>query len=171
MQATQLSLSSLRSEGIPVYRCVQLQGEFLLTFPGAYYSGIDCGFNCSEAVNFAPFDWLPHGQNVVELYSERSRKTSVSHDKLLLHAAIEAVKALWELTMKNKKNSAHILRWTSVCGKDGILAKALEVDSSINLTLYYSKLFTLLIQKSMVVFITILIFCYLKLLRQIVKNQ
>lgn len=124
--ATHLSLSSLESEGIPVYRCVQLQEEFLLIFPGAYHSGIDCGFNCSEAVNFAPFDWLPHGQNVVELYSGRSRKTSVSHDKLLLHAAIEAVKALWELTMKNKNNSAHILRWTSVCGKDGILAKALE---------------------------------------------
>lgn len=130
MQATQLSLSALESEGIPVYRCVQLPREFFLIFPGAYYSGIDCGFNCSEVVNFAPFDWLPHGQNVVELYSERSRKTSVSHDKLLLHAAIEAVKALWEL-MKNKKNSAH-LQWTSVCGKDGILAKALKVDSSIN---------------------------------------
>ncbi|KAL8146971.1 putative lysine-specific demethylase JMJ16 isoform X2 [Apium graveolens] len=124
--ATQLSLSSLESEGIPLYRCVQLQGEFLLIFPGAYYSGIDCGFNCSEAVNFAPFDWLPHGQNVVELYSGRRRKTSVSHDKLLLHAAIEAVKALWELTMKKKNNSAHILHWTSVCGEDGILAKALK---------------------------------------------
>lgn len=151
MQATQLSLSSLESEGIPVYRCVQLQGEFLLIFPGTYYSGIDCGFNCSEAVNFAPFDWLPHGQNVVELYSERSRKTSVSHDKLLLHAAIEAVKALWELTIKNKNNSVHILRWASVCGKDGILAKALEVDPVS--TLYYCKLFTLLTQKSMVVYV------------------
>lgn len=159
MQATQLSLSLLESEGIPVYRCVQLQGEFLLIFPGAYYSGIDCGFNCSEAVNFAPFDWLPHGQNVVELYSERSRKTSVSHDKLLLHAAIEAVKALWELTMKNKNNTAHILRWTSVCGKDGILAKALEVDSYQLCTT--ASFFTLLIQKSMAVFViffTILLF-------------
>lgn len=124
--ATQLSLSALESEGIPVYRCVQLPGEFSLIFPGTYYSGIDCGFNCSEAVNFAPIDWLPHGQNVVELYSGRSRKTSVSHDKLLLHAAIEAVKALWEHTMKSNKNSGHILRWTSVCGKDGILAKALK---------------------------------------------
>lgn len=132
MQAIQLSLSELESEGIPVYRCVQLPREFLLIFPGAYYSGIDSGFNCSEAVNFAPFDWLPYGQNIVELYSERSRKTSVSHDKLLLCSAIKAVKALWKLTMKNKKNSAHILRWTRVCGKDGILTKAFKVESSIN---------------------------------------
>nr|XP_017253758.1 PREDICTED: putative lysine-specific demethylase JMJ16 isoform X3 [Daucus carota subsp. sativus] len=124
--AIQLSLSELESEGIPVYRCVQLPREFLLIFPGAYYSGIDSGFNCSEAVNFAPFDWLPYGQNIVELYSERSRKTSVSHDKLLLCSAIKAVKALWKLTMKNKKNSAHILRWTRVCGKDGILTKAFK---------------------------------------------
>lgn len=123
---TQLSFSALKSEGIPVYRCVQYPREFVLILPGVYYSGTDCGFNCSEAVNFAPFDWLPHGQNVVELYSEQSRKTSISHDKLLLQAAIEAVKALWEFTVMSERNTVHSVQWTSVCGKDGILAKALK---------------------------------------------
>ncbi|KAG5043602.1 hypothetical protein JHK87_007517 [Glycine soja] len=45
----QLSCSILKAEGIPVYRCVQYLCEFVLVFPGAYHSGFDCGFNCSEA--------------------------------------------------------------------------------------------------------------------------
>ncbi|KAA8550742.1 hypothetical protein F0562_002426 [Nyssa sinensis] len=122
---TQLAPSALKSEGIPVHRCVQYPGEFVLIFPGAYHSGFDCGFNCSEAANFAPFDWLPHGQTVVELYSEQGRKTSLSHDKLLLGAALKAVRAQWELSLL-RKNSIDNLRWKAACGKDGILAKALK---------------------------------------------
>ncbi|XP_057480253.1 putative lysine-specific demethylase JMJ16 isoform X3 [Actinidia eriantha] len=121
----QLSSSILKSEGIPVIRCVQYPGEFVLIHPGTYHSGFDCGFNCSERANFAPFDWLPHGQNAVELYGEQGRKTSISHDKLLLGAAIKAVRAQWELSLM-KKNSEDNMRWKVVCGKDGILAKAFK---------------------------------------------
>ncbi|CAA2983824.1 lysine-specific demethylase JMJ16 [Olea europaea subsp. europaea] len=122
---TQLSPSILRSEGVPVYRCVQNPGEFVLTFPRAYHAGFNCGFNCAEAVNVAPVDWLPHGQNAIELYCEQGRKTSVSHDKLLLGAAREAVKANWEYNLLRKYTSNN-LRWKDVCGKDGILSKALK---------------------------------------------
>ncbi|GJM87294.1 hypothetical protein PR202_ga03234 [Eleusine coracana subsp. coracana] len=59
---TQFSPSLLKSEGVPVYRCVQHEGEFVLTFPRAYHAGFNCGFNCAEAVNVAPIDWLPIGQ-------------------------------------------------------------------------------------------------------------
>ncbi|KAK2989478.1 hypothetical protein RJ640_019577 [Escallonia rubra] len=123
--ATQLSPSTLKSDGIPAYRCCQDPGEFVLIFPGAYYSGLDCGFNCSESANFAPFDWLPHGQNVVELLSEQCRKTSISHDKLLLGAAMEAVRAQWEFSLMRKKTPSN-MHWKNVCGKDDILAKALK---------------------------------------------
>ncbi|XP_042488373.1 lysine-specific demethylase JMJ18-like isoform X2 [Macadamia integrifolia] len=122
---TQLSPSVLKSEGVPVYRAVQQSGEFVLTFPRAYHSGFNCGFNCAEAVNVAPVDWLPHGQSAVELYSGQCRKTSVSHDKLLLGAAGEAVRALWELLVL-RKESMENLRWKSVCGKDGVLTKAIK---------------------------------------------
>lgn len=121
---TQLSPSILLSEGVPVYRCVQNPREFVITFPRSYHSGFNSGFNCAEAVNVAPLDWLPHGQNAVELYREQVRKTSVSHDKMLLGAAREAVRAQWELSLL-KKNTLENLRWKAVCGKDGILAKAL----------------------------------------------
>lgn len=122
---TQLSPSILKAEGVPVYRCVQNPGEFVLTFPRAYHSGFNCGFNCAEAVNVAPVDWLPYGQNAIELYREQGRKTSISHDKLLLGAARAAVKALWELNLV-RKNTPDNLRWKSVCGKDGLLSKAFK---------------------------------------------
>ncbi|KAI4364560.1 hypothetical protein MLD38_020634 [Melastoma candidum] len=122
---TQLSPSILKSEGVPVYRCIQQAGDFVLTFPRAYHSGFNCGFNCAEAVNLAPVDWLPHGQMAVEQYRGQGRKTSVSHDKLLLGAAREAVRAHWELNLL-KKNTTNNLRWKNVCGKEGTLAKAFK---------------------------------------------
>ncbi|KAL8166447.1 hypothetical protein V2J09_007946 [Rumex salicifolius] len=122
---TQLSPSILKSEGVPIYRCVQHPGEFVLTFPRAYHAGFNCGFNCAEAVNVAPLDWFPHGQNAVELYREQGRKTTISHDKLLLGAAMEAVKANWELNLL-RKNTMVNLKWKDACGRDGILAKSLR---------------------------------------------
>ncbi|XVF31013.1 hypothetical protein REPUB_Repub16aG0108900 [Reevesia pubescens] len=122
---TQLSPSILKSEGVPIYQCVQNAGEFVLTFPRAYHAGFNCGFNCAEAVNVAPVDWLPHGQIAIELYREQGRKTSISHDKLLLGATREAVKAQWELNLLKKYTSDN-LRWKDACGKDGVLVKTLK---------------------------------------------
>ncbi|THU63305.1 hypothetical protein C4D60_Mb01t14380 [Musa balbisiana] len=122
---TQFSPSLLRLEGVPVYRCVQRPGEFVLTFPRAYHAGFNCGFNCAEAVNVAPLDWLPHGQNAVELYREQGRKISISHDKLLLGAAREAVRAHWNLLFFRKNPSVNA-RWKKFCSSDGILAKTLK---------------------------------------------
>ncbi|KAL4576645.1 hypothetical protein LXL04_012742 [Taraxacum kok-saghyz] len=127
---TQLSPSILKSEGVPVFRCVQNPGEFILTFPRAYHSGFNCGFNCAEAVNVAPVDWLPHGHNAIELYREQARKTSISHDKLLLGAARDAVKAHWELNLL-RKNTPENIRWKDVCGKDGILSQTLKARVEI----------------------------------------
>ncbi|XP_049409634.1 putative lysine-specific demethylase JMJ16 isoform X1 [Solanum stenotomum] len=123
--ATQFSPSILTSEGTPVYRCVQNPKEFVLILPGAYHAEFDSGFNCYETVNFAPFDWLPHGQNAVELYREQDRKTSISHDKLLLEAATEAIRASGELAVHNK-NSFDDSKWRTVCRNYGYLTKALK---------------------------------------------
>lgn len=125
-QVTQLSPSILKSEGVPVYRTVQHSGEFVITFPRAYHSGFNCGFNCAEAVNVAPVDWLMHGQNAVELYSLQHRKTSLSHDKLLFGSALEAVRALAELALHEKETQKNLI-WRSFCGKDGVLTKAFKV--------------------------------------------
>ncbi|KAH1042111.1 hypothetical protein GLYMA_09G083300v4 [Glycine max] len=121
---TQFSPSILKSEGVPVYRTVQHSGEFVITFPRAYHAGFNCGFNCAEAVNVAPIDWLMHGQSAVELYRLQCRKTSLSHDKLLFGSALESVRALAELALG--KETPKNLKWGSVCGKDGDLTKAVR---------------------------------------------
>jgi hypothetical protein len=77
----------------------------------------------------APVDWFPHGQIAVELYREQARKISVSHDKLLLGAAREAVRAQWEITFQ-KNNSEDNLRWKNACGPNGILSTTLKVGLS-----------------------------------------
>ncbi|XP_038894155.1 lysine-specific demethylase JMJ18-like isoform X1 [Benincasa hispida] len=122
---TQLSPSVLKSEGVPVYRVVQNSREFVLTFPRAYHAGFNCGFNCAEAVNVAPVDWLVHGQNAIELYSAQRHRTSLSHDKLLFGSAREAAQALWEILVLEKKTPS-ILNWKSVCGIDGDLTKVIK---------------------------------------------
>ncbi|CAH1448629.1 unnamed protein product [Lactuca virosa] len=122
---TQLSPKVLKSEGVPVYRASQCCGEFIVTFPRAYHAGFNCGFNCAEAVNVAPVDWLEHGQGAVEVYSQQRRKTSISHDKLLLAAAREGIRALWEVSFLNKETCEN-LYWKRVCGKNGILTNAVK---------------------------------------------
>ncbi|KAK3041880.1 hypothetical protein RJ639_001248 [Escallonia herrerae] len=143
---TQLSPSILKSEGVPLYRAVQNSGEFILTFPRAYHCGFNCGFNCAEAVNVAPIDWLEHGQSAVELYCKQHRKTSLSHDKLLLASAREAVRALWELSVSKKENPLN-LSWRSVCGKEGALTKAVKKRVEIEARRIEHLPDTLLLQK------------------------
>ena len=39
----------------------QKEGEFIVTFPGAYHSRFNHGINCSEAVNFGTLNWVRNG--------------------------------------------------------------------------------------------------------------
>ncbi|GJJ69920.1 [histone H3]-trimethyl-L-lysine9/36 demethylase [Entomortierella parvispora] len=57
-----LSPAKLATDGVPVNRLVQHEGEFVLTFPFAYHSGYNLGFNCAESINFALKDWIPIGR-------------------------------------------------------------------------------------------------------------
>ncbi|GAA5828560.1 hypothetical protein JCM11251_000850 [Rhodosporidiobolus azoricus] len=52
----------LANSGITLNRCVQLPGEFILTYPKGYHSGFNLGFNCAESINFATERWLPIGK-------------------------------------------------------------------------------------------------------------
>jgi len=80
---TILSPTILREEGIPVYRVEQNPRSYIITFPYAYHCGFNTGFNCAEAVNFAPIDWLPFGVGATERYVRDKRYQSVAHDQLL----------------------------------------------------------------------------------------
>eukprot|EP00061_Rhincodon_typus_P017090 g45632.t1 len=70
-----------------VYRTNQCAGEFVITFPRAYHSGFNQGFNFAEAVNFCTMDWLPMGRQCVEHYRLLNRYCVFSHDEMICKMA------------------------------------------------------------------------------------
>lgn len=65
-------------------RLVHRPGSFVITFPNAYHAGFNAGFNCAEAVNFAPPDWIPYGSQVLQKYRSQGKPLTISHDQLLV---------------------------------------------------------------------------------------
>ncbi|XP_056278142.1 lysine-specific demethylase 5C isoform X2 [Pseudoliparis swirei] len=72
----------LMSHGVPVVRTNQCAGEFVVTFPRAYHSGFNQGYNFAEAVNFCTADWLPAGRSCIEHYRRLRRYCVFSHEEL-----------------------------------------------------------------------------------------
>jgi len=60
-KTTMISPSLIRATSITVHTAVQREGEFMITFPGAYHAGFNHGFNCAESVNFALESWISRG--------------------------------------------------------------------------------------------------------------
>ena len=82
------------SQGVKVYHAVQTPGSFMVTFPRAYHSGFSHGWNCAEAVNLAPADWLPFGREAVALNAQKkkARRGAVfSHDWVVWQLAWSAL--------------------------------------------------------------------------------
>ncbi|OUC39701.1 C5HC2 zinc finger [Trichinella nativa] len=77
----------LRKHGVHVYSIHQSPGEFVLTFPRSYHAGFNHGFNCAEAVNICPSDWIPIGRKCVDLYKSVSRLPVFSHDEVIFKMA------------------------------------------------------------------------------------
>eukprot|EP00798_Chlamydomonas_sp_ICE-L_P008179 gene8179-1435_t len=81
---TMLSPAQLKERGVPVYKLVHEAGSFVITFPNAYHGGFNTGFNCAEAVNFGPPDWLPYGSEIIKKYRQQAKACTISHDQLLI---------------------------------------------------------------------------------------
>ncbi|EMC93773.1 hypothetical protein BAUCODRAFT_567336 [Baudoinia panamericana UAMH 10762] len=87
----------LRKAGVKVYVLDQRPGQFVITYPRAYHAGFNHGFNFNEAVNFAPYDWEPFGEEGVKRLRGYRKQPCFSHDELLLTAASR------DLTIKTAK--------------------------------------------------------------------
>lgn len=84
---TMLSPARLVKENVRCYAVDQRPGEFVITFPKAYHAGFNHGFNCNEAVNFAPPEWEPFGRECVDRYQLYHKPPAFCHEELLLTAA------------------------------------------------------------------------------------
>ncbi|XP_056128822.1 lysine (K)-specific demethylase 5Ba [Lampris incognitus] len=84
---TIMNPNTLMNNGVPIYRTNQCAGEFVITFPRAYHSGFNQGFNFAEAVNFCTMDWMPIGRKCVEHYRQLSRYCVFSHDEMVCNMA------------------------------------------------------------------------------------
>lgn len=72
----------LQGGAVPVYKLLQHEGEFVITFPRAFHGGFSLGPNVGEAVNFATHDWIAYGSDANERYRSFARPAVFSHDRL-----------------------------------------------------------------------------------------
>uniref|UniRef100_M0ZU85 Jumonji domain protein n=1 Tax=Solanum tuberosum TaxID=4113 RepID=M0ZU85_SOLTU len=87
-RTTMVSPKILLQYGVPVYKAVQMPGEFVITFPRAYHSGFSHGFNCGEAVNFAIGEWFPFGAAASERYALLGKVPIIPYEELLCAEAM-----------------------------------------------------------------------------------
>ncbi|EPB82106.1 hypothetical protein HMPREF1544_11142 [Mucor circinelloides 1006PhL] len=85
-QATMLSPERLKQRNVKVYAVDQRPGQYVVTYPKAYHSSFNHGFNLCEAVNFATGNWVHYGLQCVESYKRDRRQPCFSHDNLLVTA-------------------------------------------------------------------------------------
>lgn len=85
---TMMSPALAQREGVRMYACNQRPNEFVVTYPKAYHSGLNQGFNLNEAVNFALPDWVMDGLACVRRYQKHARQPVFSHDELLVSIAL-----------------------------------------------------------------------------------
>lgn len=79
---TMFSPRLLQNADVPVYKVLQYEGEYVVTFPRAFHGGFSLGPNIGEAVNFATHDWIAHGSAANEKYRTYARPAVFSHDRL-----------------------------------------------------------------------------------------
>ena len=67
----------LKQQKVKVYKTLQMPGEYILTFPGAYHGGFSTGINIGEAVNFVSRTWFDYGFKCQEIYRGTREKIPV----------------------------------------------------------------------------------------------
>ncbi|XP_061146653.1 lysine (K)-specific demethylase 5Ba isoform X1 [Syngnathus typhle] len=107
---TIMNPNTLMNNGVPIYRTNQCAGEFVITFPRAYHSGFNQGFNFAEAVNFCTMDWMPVGRGCVKHYRQLNRYCVFSHDEMVCNMAFKAETVDVELASAVHKEMAAMIQ-------------------------------------------------------------
>lgn len=82
-----ISPNSLTEGGVEVTRVVQKEGQFVVVFPEVYVCSISCGYSISEAVSFAPSDWLLVGSKRYKELQDPAWLKEFTYDRLLVGLA------------------------------------------------------------------------------------
>ena len=61
-QGLPLQRDEWKREGYKCFKYTQEKRDMIITWPGVYHSGINTGWNFSEAVNFGTRNWLEQGR-------------------------------------------------------------------------------------------------------------
>lgn len=77
---------ALMERKVPVNKLVQWEGEFIITFPGAYHAGFNSGLNIAEAVNFADQNWIEHGYRASILNKDRHLAPTIPFTEIIVKA-------------------------------------------------------------------------------------
>lgn len=116
----------LKKAGVRVYALDQRAGQMVITFPQGYHAGFNHGFNCNEAVNFAPCDWEPWGLAGVERLQEFRKQPCFSHDELLWTAAEGTTSGLTIQTAKWLAPALARIHKRETAQREQFIAKHLE---------------------------------------------
>lgn len=65
---TVISPRILDKYSIPYAKVTQEARQFMITFPYAYHSGFNHGFNCAESTNFAMKRWIDYGKKASQCF-------------------------------------------------------------------------------------------------------
>ena len=86
-----MSPSLLAQQHIDIVHTVQHPGELIITWPQAFHAGFSHGWNCAEAVNFAPCSWLPHGRLAADKYADvhSGRNAVISFQEVVWNAIVQ----------------------------------------------------------------------------------
>uniref|UniRef100_A0A9J8D236 Lysine-specific demethylase 5A n=1 Tax=Cyprinus carpio carpio TaxID=630221 RepID=A0A9J8D236_CYPCA len=128
---TLMNPNLLMEHGVPVYRTNQCAGEFVVTFPRAYHSGFNQGYNFAEAVNFCTADWLPIGRQCVAHYRRLQRYCVFSHEELVCKMAADPESLDVELAAAVVRELGHMIeeesRLRAAVQETGVLCSEQEV--------------------------------------------
>ncbi len=120
-----MSPKVLQNNNIPVQKCVQQPGEFIITYPFGYHSGYNLDFNCAESVNFALDSWIEIGK--------KAKSCTCIDDSVVIDVeSLLGTKRELDTTTKeldNKKRKV-IQEHCILCTKNNVIANHTLLDSN-----------------------------------------
>lgn len=74
-KSTIFGIDVMNFRDVPVLKAVQKPGEIIVTFPNGGHQEFNAGFNCAEAVNYCPRQWVKYGISAQRTCSDKCKSS------------------------------------------------------------------------------------------------